>query len=132
MQRNARVYYTLLAGTLVLGGAGLATSAVAGTGAPKSIQERPAVVQVSTTAVDDADKDHEISHLGGYIIDTVRYTGLEPGKTYVVQGELMNKVTGKSAGSRAAATFTPVLRDGHVTVQLHRAGHARRNDAGGL
>ncbi|WCC79091.1 VaFE repeat-containing surface-anchored protein [Cutibacterium equinum] len=74
------------------------------------------VPKVGTTAVDKADGDHTVSVKGGTVVDTVRYEGLEPGKTYQVSGELMDRHTGKPTGIKGAATFTATKADGTVDV----------------
>lgn len=78
---------------------------------------------IGTTATDGTDGDKEIAATASAtIVDTVSFSGLTPGKTYVVTGTLMDKSTGEAitdAGGSAAtasATFTPTEPDGTVDV----------------
>ena len=73
---------------------------------------------LGTSAVDQADGDKILAAGGGTIIDTVTYTGLEPGQTYVVDGELQDKATGKPTGIKGKAEFTAESTDGNVEVEF--------------
>ncbi|MBD7949378.1 VaFE repeat-containing surface-anchored protein, partial [Oerskovia rustica] len=85
----------------------------------------PPTPTVATTALDKADGDHTLPADGGTITDTVTYTGLTPGTKYTLNGELMNKATGKSTGITATATFTPTTADGTTTLDFTvPAGHS--------
>ncbi|MGN0273892.1 MAG: VaFE repeat-containing surface-anchored protein [Chordicoccus sp.] len=55
------------------------------------------------------------------VVDTVKYSGLIPGKSYTVSGTLMDKSTGKALTQNgkevtASKTFTPSKADGTVDV----------------
>ena len=55
------------------------------------------------------------------IVDTVAYTGLQPGQEYTLKGQLMDKATGEAVQVdgqpvTAETTFTPKSSDGSVTV----------------
>lgn len=50
------------------------------------------------------------------LVDTVTYTGLTVGKTYVVKGTIMDKASGQSIGVTAETTFTAEATDGSTTV----------------
>ena len=55
------------------------------------------------------------------IVDTVAYTGLQPGQEYTLKGQLMDKATGEAVqvdGQPVTAeiTFTPEAAEGSVTV----------------
>ena len=50
------------------------------------------------------------------LVDTVTYTGLTVGKTYVVKGTIMDKASGQSIGVTAETTFTAEAADGGTTV----------------
>ncbi|WP_426624594.1 VaFE repeat-containing surface-anchored protein [Leifsonia sp. McL0607] len=73
---------------------------------------------VSTSAADGADGDKQLAELGGTVVDTVYYTGLIPGREYVVNGELMRKADGTSTGLTASRTFVPTTADGAVDLEL--------------
>ena len=55
------------------------------------------------------------------IVDTVAYTGLQPGQEYTLKGQLMDKATGEvvqvdGQAITAETTFTPESADGSVTA----------------
>ena len=55
------------------------------------------------------------------IVDTVAYTGLQPGREYTLKGQLMDKATGEAVQVdgqpvTAETTFTPETADGSVEV----------------
>ena len=52
------------------------------------------------------------------VVDTVTYTGLEPGRSYTLKGVLMNKKTGKATSIKANKTFTPTEANGKVELTL--------------
>lgn len=52
------------------------------------------------------------------VTDTVSYTGLTPGKSYTVRGELMDKATKKGTGITAEQTFTPENANGTVALNF--------------
>lgn len=80
--------------------------------------------KIGTTATDKSDGDHKI--IAGHdavIVDEVSYTGLIPGKEYVIKGVLMDKETGKPliAGDtevRAEKRFTPNKSAGTVSIEF--------------
>lgn len=67
---------------------------------------------LQTTATDKADGDKNLHQSGGTVVDTVEYTGLIPGKTYTMSGELVEKIVDGGNVSRgetiatASTTFT--------------------------
>lgn len=71
-----------------------------------------------TTAVDKDSKTHNV--MAGQnvtIVDTVAYKNLAVGETYVLQGELYDKTTGKLTGIKSEKkSFTPETSDGTVDV----------------
>ncbi|MDO5676373.1 MAG: VaFE repeat-containing surface-anchored protein [Propionibacteriaceae bacterium] len=69
-----------------------------------------------TSATDQADGDKQLLAAGGTIVDKVTYTGLQPGETYTVRGELMDKATGEGTGILGEASFTAETADGVVDV----------------
>ena len=72
--------------------------------------------EIGTTLTGD-EGEHEIVLSENIVLtDTVEYTNLEPGKTYTITGELMDKATGKANGITASTTFTPAEKDGEVEV----------------
>lgn len=63
------------------------------------------------------------------IVDTVKYTNLVPGKSYVMEGTLMNKETGKALEVNgktvtASKAFTPDSADGSVDIVFTFDGSA--------
>lgn len=80
---------------------------------------------IGTTATDASDGDHKLLPGKQAVIqDEVAYTGLVPGKEYVVKGVLMDKETGEpvrdAVGGPVAAEkrFTPNAAAGTVTVEF--------------
>ncbi|AIU29588.1 Hypothetical protein Cul210931_0221 [Corynebacterium ulcerans] len=71
---------------------------------------------LKTSAADQADDDKLISAAGGKVVDKVTYTGLTEGEKYLVEGELMDKETGKSTGIKAETEFTASGANGTVDV----------------
>ena len=72
---------------------------------------------IHTTATDQASGSKTMA-LGSSVtlVDTVTYTGLTVGKTYVVKGTIMDKASGQSIGVTAETTFTAEATDGSTTV----------------
>ena len=72
---------------------------------------------IHTTATDQASGSKTMA-LGSSVtlVDTVTYTGLTVGKTYVVKGTIMDKASGQSIGVTAETTFTAEVADGSTTV----------------
>lgn len=85
-------------------------------------QRNNGIPEIGTTAKDSATKDSE----GEYsktatIIDTVKYTKLEPGKEYTVKGKLMDASTGKPLlidGKEVTSEKTFVARDYDGSVDI--------------
>ena len=84
---------------------------------------------VKTTAVDASTKDHVGRAAEDAVVqDLVEYTGLEPGKEYVLTGTLYDKATGKALkggdGNVITATkkFTPDKADGSVLITFQVDG----------
>lgn len=56
---------------------------------------------------------------GEYVIDTIAYKNLIPGKTYKTKGYFVEKATGTAvAGSEGETTFTPTSSSGVIQVKL--------------
>ena len=74
---------------------------------------------IHTTATDQASGSKTMA-LGSSVtlVDTVTYTGLTVGKTYVVKGTIMDKASGQSIGVTAETTFTAEATDGSTTVTI--------------
>ena len=72
---------------------------------------------IHTTATDQASGSKTMV-LGSSVtlVDTVTYTGLTVGKTYVVKETIMDKASGQSIGVTAETTFTAEAADGGTTV----------------
>ncbi len=84
---------------------------------------------VATTATDGLDADKVVvADTKATVIDTVRYDNLTPGKTYLLKGTLIQKVTNEDGtvnanellieGEKvtAQAEFTPIEKSGETTV----------------
>ena len=83
------------------------------------------VPYIRTTAK-DKDTNSHMSLAGSDVtlVDTVSYKNLVPGKTYTVQGTLMDQKSGEPVmadGNKVTATaqFTPEASDGDVDVEFH-------------
>lgn len=72
---------------------------------------------IHTTAIDQASGSKTMA-LGSSVtlVDTVTYTGLTVGKTYVLKGIIMDKASGQAIGVTAETTFTAEAADGSTTV----------------
>lgn len=77
---------------------------------------------VKTSVKDAADNDRKITAKGtATMIDTVTYTNLVPGKSYTLEGVIMNKATGKpltidDKEVTASTTFVPEKKNGAAEV----------------
>ncbi|KQB86003.1 VaFE repeat-containing surface-anchored protein [Corynebacterium lowii] len=67
---------------------------------------------------DAAIEDNGALVAGATVVDTVSFTGLEAGKKYTLDAELMCKASGASAGATAKMTFVPQVADGQVNVPV--------------
>lgn len=80
--------------------------------------------KIMTTATDKADGDKKLSTTGTVtIVDKVSYTSLAIGETYVMEGVLMDKSTGKPLlvnGKEVTARreFTPETADGVIEMEF--------------
>ena len=73
--------------------------------------------KIGTVLADSASGTHLAAGSGTVTLtDTVTYTNLRPGRTYTLQGELMNKATGESTGIRAGKSFMPRSASGTETL----------------
>lgn len=79
-------------------------------------------IEISTTATDADDGDHEALADSEVVIDDeVRYRGLAPGKEYTMTGTLMDKQTGKAVQQdgkdlTSTVSFKPDAPEGSVKV----------------
>nr|WP_234039354.1 VaFE repeat-containing surface-anchored protein [Corynebacterium pygosceleis] len=73
---------------------------------------------IGTLARDKADGDKTLDHTGGTVVDTVSYSGLTPGQTYTITGELIDADTERSTEITARHTFTPDAATGTVDVEF--------------
>ena len=73
--------------------------------------------EIHTTAVNGTDGSKTMV-LGTNVtlVDTVTYKGLTTGKTYVLKGTIIDKVSGQPIGVTAETTFTAEAADGSVEV----------------
>lgn len=80
--------------------------------------------EIGTTARDKSDGDKKLVTEGTVtVVDTVSFTNLAPGETYVIKGVLMDKTTGKpllvnGQEVRAEKEFTPEAPDGSVEMEF--------------
>lgn len=85
-------------------------------------QRNDGIPEVGTTARDSATGDSEAEYSEkATIIDTVKYTKLEPGKEYTVKGKLMDKSTGDPLlidGKEVTSQKTFVATDYDGTVDI--------------
>ena len=73
--------------------------------------------EIHTSAVDQASGSKTmVLGTGVTLVDTVSYKGLTAGKTYVVKGTIMDKVSGESISVTAETTFVAEAADGQTTV----------------
>ena len=89
------------------------------------LKDTDQTVEIPKIHTDAKDKTTEIDHTEALpdaaIIDTVSYTNLLPGKTYTVQGTLMDKATGEAVeilGKKITSirSFTPEAAEGTVDL----------------
>lgn len=80
---------------------------------------------LQTEATDKADGDKNITQVGGTVVDTVKYTGLIPGKKYTMEGELKERIVEGDTVSEgetvatASTTFTAdASGDGTVSLEF--------------
>ena len=80
--------------------------------------------EIGTTARDKADGDKKLATEGTVTVaDTISFTNLAPGESYVVKGVLMDKSTGKpllinGQEIRAEKEFTPETSDGSIEMEF--------------
>lgn len=80
--------------------------------------------EIGTTARNKADGDKKLATEGTVtVVDTVSFTNLAPGESYVVKGVLMDKTTGKpllvnGQEVRAEKEFTPETSDGCIEMEF--------------
>ena len=74
---------------------------------------------ITTNAYDKTTGRQNMS-IGASVVlaDRITYTGLTPGKEYVVKGEVMDKSTGRSTGVTAEMRFTPETADGEIIMEF--------------
>lgn len=63
-------------------------------------------------------KSENVVEQGKTITDTVTYKNLEPGKTYKLTGETVNKENGEKDGNKGEIEFTPKTANGRVDVPI--------------
>lgn len=80
--------------------------------------------EIGTTARDKADGDKKLATEGTVTVaDTVSFTNLAPGESYIVKGVLIDKSTGKpllvnGQEVRAEKEFTPETSDGSIEMEF--------------
>lgn len=81
-------------------------------------------IAIGTTAKDEATGTHYASAGDVTLIDTVSYIGLQKGKTYRLEGTLMNRTTGREVTDAdgdtvtAVKNFVPKDSNGEVEVEI--------------
>jgi len=91
---------------------------------PEDEDQQISIIEIGTTAADEETGTHTTEpEKKDIFIDTVRYTGLTPGKKYEVRGTLMDKETGEEIlvkGRKVSAkeTFVPDTADGTVEIEF--------------
>ena len=96
-----------------------------------SADQTVTVVSIKTNAYDKSTKGKSVAYGGKVtVVDTVTYTGLEPGKKYTLTGKLMDKSTKRSVklisggkgsmtdGNTVTITFVPKKADGTVDMNF--------------
>ena len=85
--------------------------------------------EIGTTLTDKQTGEHKVTASEDIIlVDTVAYTNLVKGKTYMVEGILMDKETGKPALDdsrkeiKASAEFVAKGKEGTVEIEFHFSG----------
>ena len=53
------------------------------------------------------------------VVDTVTYEGLVPGKTYIIEGVLMDKASNTAKATAKSEAFTPETSNGSITVTFN-------------
>ncbi|MEB4615186.1 VaFE repeat-containing surface-anchored protein, partial [Leucobacter sp. M11] len=81
-------------------------------------QAVPRPATVTTSAGNQVDGDRVLPPEGGVIVDRVSYTGLLPGATHTLRGELFFQDSAESTGITAERTFVPETRDGVVDLEF--------------
>lgn len=74
------------------------------------------VPRLATSATDQRDGDRVLGHGGGVVVDAVSYRGLRPGVRYRVQGELVDRASGRPTGIRAWTEFVAQHPDGMLSL----------------
>ena len=86
--------------------------------------QQVSIIDIGTTAADEETGTHTTQpEKKDVIVDTVRYTGLTPGKKYEVKGTLMDAETGKELQVngktvKAQKDFVPEKADGTVEIEF--------------
>ena len=86
--------------------------------------QQVSIIDIGTTAADEETGTHTTQpEKKDVIVDTVRYTGLTPGKKYEVKGTLMDAETGKELQVngktiKAQKEFVPEKADGTVEIEF--------------
>src|SRR5690625_2524896 len=79
----------------------------------------PVDPSIGTTVAVDGSDEKVLPLTGGTVIDTVAYTGLTPGETYTLTGEIRTAPDGEATEIEpVTATFTPEEADGTTTVEF--------------
>ena len=73
----------------------------------------------ATTAVDPESKSHNVlAAENTTVVDTVEYSNLAVGDTFVLKGELFDQTTGELTGITAEKTFKPETSEGTIDVEF--------------
>ena len=91
---------------------------------PEDEGQQVSIIDIGTTATDEETGTHTTQlEKEDVIVDTVRYSGLTPGKKYEVKGTLMDAETGKELQVngktiKAQKEFVPEKADGTVEIEF--------------
>lgn len=82
---------------------------------PSTSEEKKDKPEIRTSA---GTKSENVVDQGKTITDTVTYKNLEPGETYRLTGETVNKETGEKDGNKGEIEFQPKTANGRVDVPI--------------
>ena len=109
--------------TLMLGNTKIAEHVV-----PTSPEQTVWIPKIGTSLIGTGNEHIAPSSVASVLVDTVSYSGLQPGKTYKMKGTLMDKATSQpvkdAAGNEIVATsdFTPTESSGTVEIKFQVDG----------
>lgn len=78
-------------------------------------------ITISTRAVDQLDDNRFFTRVGGTLLGSTDYAGLEPGQPYTLSSQLVDRDTGALVGDAVFDTFTAAASTGTETVEIEIA-----------